>query len=385
MKKICVVTGSRAEYGLLKWLMKDIESDGQLQLQTIVTGSHLSSAYGSTYKEIESDGFKIDKKIKILDGADDEIDTARSLGNAITYHAKAINDLRPDLLLVLGDRYEIFGAVSSALICRIPVIHVHGGETTEGAYDEAIRHSITKMSHLHFVATDDYRKRVIQLGEHPDRVYKVGGLGLDSINNLKLLNRQDLEKKLKLSFAKKNLLVTFHPVTLDIGAAKHQTLELLKALNALKDTNIIFTMPNADTDGIKIYEILKNYEKENNNMKVFKSLGQQKYFSCIANVDGVVGNSSSGIIEVPSFKKGTINIGDRQKGRTQASSIINCEPNSESILSSINYLYSSKFKEIVKNTTNPYGKGGASKKIISIIKTIPLDGIIKKTFYNLDN
>lgn len=385
MKKICVVTGSRAEYGLLKWLMKDIESDEQLVLQTIVTGSHLSSAHGSTYKEIESDGFKIDKKIKILDGTDDEIDTARSLGNAITYHAKAINNLRPDLLLVLGDRYEIFGAVSSALICRIPVIHVHGGETTEGAYDEALRHSITKMSHIHFVATDDYRKRVIQLGEHPDRVYTVGGLGLDSIDNLKLLNRQDLEQELGLSFAKKNLLVTFHPVTLDIGASKHQTLELLKALNALKDTNIIFTMPNADTDGIKIYEILKNYEKENNNMKVFKSLGQQKYFSCIANVDGVVGNSSSGIIEVPSFKKGTINIGDRQKGRTQASSIINCEPNSESILSSINYLYSSKFKEIVKNTTNPYGKGGASKKIISIIKTIPLDGIIKKTFYNLDN
>ena len=248
-RKICVITGTRADYGLLRWVMQGIKDDADLTLQIIATGMHLSPEFGLTYREIEQDGFSIDRKVEMLTSSDTAAGIAKSMGLGLIGFADALNDLKPDLIVVLGDRFEIFAAVSAALVARIPAAHLHGGETTEGAFDESLRHSITKMSHLHFVAAEDYRQRVIQLGEQPERVFLVGGLGVDNIKRMTLLDRQELEASLGLELAQKNLLVTFHPVTLETATATDQMAELLLALAELKDTQLIFTMPNADTDG----------------------------------------------------------------------------------------------------------------------------------------
>ena len=297
--------------------------------------------------------------------------------------ADALYELRPDRIIVLGDRIEIFSAVSAALVARIPVAHIHGGEATEGLIDESIRHSITKMSHLHFVAAEEYRQRVIQLGEQPNRVFLVGGPGIDSINRLNLLNRVELEDSINFKLGLKNLLITFHPVTLDIITPEKQLEELLRALADLKDTHLIFTMPNADTDGRELIKLIQNFVAQHPNARAYTSLGQLRYLSCLAQVDGVVGNSSSGLTEAPSFKKGTINIGDRQRGRLQAGSVINCKPESASINNALNQLYSSEFQAGLQEVVNPYGEGGASELIVSIIKTISLDGILKKRFHDI--
>jgi len=383
MRKICVITGTRAEYGLLRWVMQGIKEDHDLTLQIIATGMHLSPEFGLTYQAIEQDGFQIDRKIEMLLSSDTPVGIAKSMGLGLIGFADALHELQPDLIVVLGDRFEIFAAVSATLVARIPVAHLHGGETTEGAFDEALRHSITKMSHLHFVAAEAYRQRVIQLGEQPDRVFLVGGLGIDNIKRLQLLDRTALEASLDLKLGPKNLLITFHPVTLETATAEKQMGKLLEALAALKDTLLIFTLPNADTDGRALINMVEKFVALHTNARAYASLGQLRYLSCIAQVDGVVGNSSSGLAEVPSFKKATINIGDRQRGRLQAESVINCEPTRESITAALAQLYSVDFQRSLHQVTNPYGEGGASEKVVSTLKNTVIAGIVKKAFYDL--
>ena len=383
MRKICVVTGTRAEYGLLYWLMKEIDADKYLELKIIATGMHLSEEFGNTYQQIEKDGFTIDEKVDISLTSDTELSISKSMGLGMIGFSDVFNVLQPDLIVVLGDRFEIFSAVSAAMIMRIPVAHLHGGEVTEGAFDESIRHSITKMSHLHFTATNEYRNRVIQLGEQPGMVFNVGGLGIDNINKLKLLNKDDFEKAIDFYLEEKNILVTFHPVTLETSTSKSQFQELLDAISELKNTKIIFTKANSDTDGRVINSMIENYVVKHDNTIVFTSMGQLNYLSALQFMDAVVGNSSSGLLEVPSFKVGTIDIGDRQKGRIKADSIISCMPNKNSINNAFKKLYSKQFQRIVEKVENPYGRGGASKRIAKIIKDVRLNKIVKKSFYNL--
>ncbi|MGJ0318155.1 UDP-N-acetylglucosamine 2-epimerase [Aliarcobacter cryaerophilus] len=383
MKKICVVTGTRAEYGLLYWLLKEIEADKDLELQLIATGMHLSPEFGLTYQTIEKE-FKINKKIEMLLSSDTSVGISKSMGLAQISFAESYDELKPDIVIVLGDRYEIFSATSAAMIAKIPIAHLHGGEKTEGAFDESIRHSITKMSHLHFTATNEYKNRVIQLGEHPSRVFNVGGMGIENIKRLKLLSKDEFEKSIEFKLNSKNILVTFHPVTLENSTAKEQFQQLLDAIDELEDTNIIFTKANSDTDGRVINTMIDEYGTKNSHKSiVFTSLGQLRYLSALQYVDAVVGNSSSGLAEAPSFKIGTINIGDRQKGRIKASSVIDCEPNKDSILKSFEKLYSKEFQETLKTTINPYGDGYASKKIVEILKSVDLKNILKKSFYDL--
>ena len=382
-RKICIITGTRAEYGLLYWLLKEIEADKELQLQVIVTGMHLSPEFGLTYKEIEKE-FKINKKIEMLLSSDTSVGITKSMGLAQISFAESYDELKPDAVVVLGDRYEIFSATSAAMIARIPIAHIHGGEKTEGAFDESIRHSITKMSHLHFAATEEYKNRVIQLGENPSRVFNVGGMGIENIKRLELLNKKEFEKSIEFKLNIKNILVTFHPVTLENSTAQEQFKELLDAIDELEDTNIIFTKANSDTDGRVINQMIDEYVTKNSHKSiVFTSLGQLRYLSALQYVDAMVGNSSSGLGEAPSFKIGTINIGDRQKGRIKASSVIDCEPNKDSILKSFEKLYSKEFQETLKTTINPYGNGCASKKIVEILKSVDLKNILKKSFYDL--
>ena len=382
-RRVCIVTGSRAEYGLLYWLIKEVKADKDLKLQLIVTGMHLSSEFGSTYKEIEKD-FKIDKKIDMQLSFDTSVGISRSMGIAQTSIAEAYNELKPDIVVVLGDRYEIFSAASAAMIAKIPIAHIHGGEITEGSWDDCIRHCISKMSHLHFTATEEYKNRVIQLGEHPNRVFNVGGVGIENIKRLKLLSKNELENLINFKLNKRNLLITFHPVTLDNNTSQEQFQELLDAINKLDDTNIIFTKTNSDLNGKVINKMIDGYTSGNPKKSIgFTSLGQLRYLSTLQYVDAVVGNSSSGLLEAPSFKIGTINIGDRQKGRIKAPSVINCEPKKNSILVALTELYSKKFLKILKTSINPYGDGHSSQKIIKKIKKVDLNTILKKSFYNL--
>lgn len=382
MRKICVVTGTRAEYGLLYYLIRAIEADPVLELQIIATGMHLSPEFGLTYKEIEKD-FTITKKIEMLLSSDTSVGISKSMGLAQISFAESFEELKPDLVVVLGDRYEIFSAASAAMIARIPIAHLHGGETTEGVFDESIRHSITKMAHLHFTAAEVYRDRVIQLGEHPSRIFNVGGMGIDAIKRTTLLEKSELEKSINFTFGTKNLLVTFHPVTLENHTATEQFQTLLDTLDTLEDTHIIFTKANSDTDGRAINAMIDTYVAHNNSHTIaFASMGQLRYLSALQFVDAVVGNSSSGLLEAPSFKIGTINIGDRQKGRLKASSVLDSTPDQHEIYKSILRLYSSDFQDQLKNTVNPYGEGGAVEKIVDVLKSASLDDLLKKSFYD---
>ena len=381
-RKICVVTGTRADYGCLRWLMEGVRNTPGLELQIIATGMHLSPEFGLTYREIEQDGFTIDSKIEMLLSSDTPSALAKSMGLGLIGFGDALQRLRPDLLLVLGDRFEIFSAAAAATVARIPIAHVHGGETTEGAFDEAMRHSITKMSHLHFVAAEEYRRRVIQLGEDPGRVFLVGGLGVDKIKKLELLGREALEAALGFKLGDKNLLITFHPVTLENSTSAEQMKELLCALDAIEDTQLIFTMPNADTGGRIMITMIEQFVANRPSARAYTSLGDLRYLSCIRHVDGVVGNSSSGLTEVPSFGKGTVNIGDRQRGRLKAASVIDCKPDREAIGAALHQLFSPTFRAALKAAQNPYGEGGASEKIVRLLKDYPLERILKKTFHD---
>tara|TARA_B100001057_G_scaffold457336_1_gene505541 strand:+ start:2860 stop:4023 length:1164 start_codon:yes stop_codon:yes gene_type:complete len=383
-RKICVVTGTRAEYGLLYWIMKEIQADKALDLQLIATGMHLSPEFGLTYKEIEKD-FIINKKIEIILSSDTPVGITKSMGLAQISFADAYQDLKPDIILVLGDRYEIFSAVSAAMIAKIPIAHLSGGEKTEGAFDEAIRHSITKMSQLHFTATEEYKNRVIQLGENPNKVFNVGGMGVENIKKLKLYNKKEFEQSIGLKLNKKNILITFHPVTLEERTSKKQFQEILSVVDSLKDTNIIFTKANSDTDGRIINQMIDDYVAKNDHKsRGFNSLGQLRYLSALKHVDAIVGNSSSGLSETPSFKIGAINIGDRQKGRIKASNVIDCLPNQESIKNAFETLYSKEFQLSLKSCENPFGKGNSSKIVVEVLKKEKLKNIIKKTFFDLE-
>ena len=382
-RKICVITGTRAEYGLLYWLMKEINVDNALVLQVVVTGMHLSKEFGNTYQQIEKDGFTIDKKVDISLTSDTELAISKSMGLGVIGFADVFIKLQPDLIVVLGDRFEIFSAVSAALIAKIPVAHLHGGEVTEGVIDESIRHSITKMSHLHFAATDEYRNRIIQLGEQPDKVFHVGGLGIDNINKLKLLSKADFENTINFELGEKNILITFHPVTLEKSTSGMQFQALLDSISELKNTKIIFTKANADTDGRVINTMIDDYVAKHDNTIVFTSMGQLNYLSALQFMDAVVGNSSSGLIEAPSFKIGTIDIGDRQKGRIKTDSVISCLPKKRNIDSAFNKMYSEEFQNTLDQVENAYGKGGASKEIVNIIKSVNLHNIIKKPFHDI--
>jgi GDP/UDP-N,N'-diacetylbacillosamine 2-epimerase (hydrolysing) len=382
-RKICVITGSRAEYGLLRWVMQGIKDEPSLTLQIIATGMHLSPQFGNTYQEIEGDGFVIDRKVQMLTGSDTPVGIAKSMGNGMIGFADALNELKPDLLIVLGDRFEIFSAVSAALVARIPVAHIHGGELTEGSLDDAFRHSITKMSHLHFVAADEYRNRVIQLGESPDRVFNVGGLGVDNIARTKLISRDELERDLQFKFQERNLLVTFHPVTLEPDSGVGQLTELLDALDTFPEIGLIFTDSNADIGGQLMNGLIEEYTNSHANAVSYASLGAVRYLSTLACVDGVIGNSSSGLLEAPSFMVGTVNIGDRQRGRLQARSVISCDPNQREIQIAIRKLLSKDFRNKLQNVVSPYGGPGARKSIVDCLKKTELLGLEVKTFFDV--
>lgn len=380
-RKICVVSGTRAEYGLLYPLIKKINEDENLLLQLVVTGTHTDKRFGETYKQIE---FQIDKKIDLnLQSSQESI--AISMGIAQIKFAKYLKKSQPDLLLVLGDRFEIFAIVATAVTMNIPIAHIHGGELTYGAIDDAFRHSITKMSHLHFTSTQEYKNRVIQLGENPQYVHNVGSLGVENIKSLHLLSKNEIEEKLNLQFRKKNILVTYHPETISNKNPIEQIKELLEATKAYPDILFIFTKANADFGGIQINQIIEDYVTQNENMVLYDSLGQINYFSVLKIVDCVLGNSSSGIIEVPSFKIPTINIGHRQKGRTQCESIINTKCNSHSIMKAINTSYSKKFRKKLHAIKNPYEKKATSEKIVKTLKKVNLDTLLMKTFYDISS
>ncbi len=383
-KKVCVVTGTRAEYGLLCRLMKMVKEDPTLELQTIATNMHLSSKYGNTYREIEADGFNIDKKIDILKFDNSSLGIAQTTGLGVIEFSKALNELAPDLILILGDRYEIFAVCAAALFLKIPIAHLHGGELTEGAIDDSIRHSITKMSHLHFTSTEEYRQRVIQLGESPDRVFNVGAIGIDNIKHLDLLTKDDFEKSIDLKIGNPTFLVTYHPATLDKINSEEAIKILLLALDKFSDAKILFTKPNSDSDSDVISQMIDKYALERNDRcKVFISLGYLRYLSALKYVNVVIGNSSSGIIEVPSFGIPSVNIGNRQKGRIAADSVINCNVNVKEISESICKALFFHNEETFKNGKNPYEKDDTAAAVFEIIRDFNLSEINSKKFYDI--
>ena len=381
-RKICVVTGTRADYGLLQPIMQAIKEDQVLELQLVVTGMHLSPEFGLTYKTIEDDDFEISEKIEILLSSDTSIGVAKAIGLATISFSETLDRLKPDFIMVLGDRFELLAVAQVALVSRIPIVHLAGGDVTEGAFDEAIRHSITKMSQLHFVTNKESEKRVHQLGEDPENIHLVGNPGLDHLNSLKLMEKNELEKSLRYSFKSQNILVTFHSVTLDNAPAVNSFSALLEALDSLgEDIGIIFTRPNEDTEGRQLIKMLDEYVEDRSNCIAYTSLGQLRYLSTVALVDVVVGNSSSGILEVPSLKTATVNIGDRQKGRLRADSIIDCEPITENIKESIQQA----FKLDCSTVVNPYGDGNTTERVLKVLREINHpERLIKKHFYDID-
>lgn len=383
MRKICVITGTRAEFGLLSPLITFIAKDEELQLQLIATGMHLSPEFGYTLDEIIAAGFVVDKKVECLLSSDTSVGVSKTIALSISGFADAFEALQPDLVVVLGDRTEILGAVIAAGMANLPIAHLHGGETTEGAYDEAIRHSITKFSHLHFTSTEAYRKRVIQLGEQPETVFNVGAIGLDAVKKLKLLNREEFEKSIGFKLKKRNVLITYHPVTLEKEAPIETFENILTTLDELTDTLLIFTHANSDKNGRVINKMITEYVDTYKDKAIaFKSLGQLRYLSALQFVDFVIGNSSSGILEVPAFHIPTINIGDRQKGRICCESVINSNNTLEDIRKSITFALDKGFKERIQQQENLYGTGDAAEKILKVIKEHPYIEL-KKSFYDI--
>lgn len=369
MRKIAVFTGTRAEYGLLYWLLKDIDADEYLELQLIVSGMHLSTEFNQTVRFIEQDGFAIAEKVEMLLSSDSAVGIAKSMGLGTIGYADALTRLQPDVLVVLGDRFEALAIAQTALVMKIPMLHIHGGEKTEGAYDDAIRHAITKFSYFHATSTDVHRNRVIQLGEDPQRVWNVGAIGLDHIARSEMMSRDVLAKSLEFDLGDNFFVVTYHPVTLAEESPKEAFSALLDALDSFPNHKVILTYPNADDGGRQIMDMLKEYGAENRaRVLTIASLGQQRYLSAVKHCRAVIGNSSSGIIEVPSFHRPTVNIGVRQKGREAAQSVIHCEPNTQSIREGIDKAVSPVFQRFVTTVENPYGQGNASRQIVDVLK-----------------
>lgn len=382
INKVAVFTGTRAEYGLLYWLLRDIKTDQQLQLQLLVSGMHLSPEFGETYHQIEKDGFEIDEKIEILLSSDTAVGTAKSMGLAVLGFADALARLKPQVLVILGDRFEALAVAQTAMIMRIPVIHLHGGEITEGAYDDAIRHAITKLSYLHGTSTEEYRQRVIQLGESPERVRNIGAIGLDHLKRAKFLSVNELADSLDFDLKKPYFLVTYHPVTLGAEAPEESFQALLDALDKYPDYQVVLTYPNADDGGRRIIPMLEKYAAANvTRVLAIPSLGQVRYLSAVKHAAAVIGNSSSGIIEVPAFHVPTVNIGLRQKGRLAASSVVHCSATVSEIDSAIQRVLSAEFTKTIQNVVNPYGQGDSSKQVIEMIKSLTFNQC--KTFYNV--
>ncbi|MEZ8239354.1 UDP-N-acetylglucosamine 2-epimerase [Vibrio splendidus] len=385
MRKICVVTATRAEYGLLKCLLEDIQSDSALELQLISTGSHLSPEFGLTNQQILDDGFVVNKTVEILLSSDTPVGVSKSMGLAQISFSEAFDELKPDIVVVLGDRYELIPIVSSANIARIPVAHLSGGELTEGAIDELIRHAITKLSQLHFTAMDEYSTRVIQMGEQPERVFTVGEVGLDNLLRMQLMSKDEFENSISCKLKERNLLFTYHPeTTQDIAEVERDFREILSALDTLEHTLVIFTKANADVGGRLINKMIDEYVAENPEKAIeFTSLGQLRYLSALQYMDAVVGNSSSGIVEAPSFKLATINIGNRQKGRVRANSTIDVSVNKADLTSALAEVYAPEFMASLKHIVNPYGRGNSSEKVVQTLKTVELSSLKTKQFYDV--
>jgi UDP-N-acetylglucosamine 2-epimerase (non-hydrolysing)/GDP/UDP-N,N'-diacetylbacillosamine 2-epimerase (hydrolysing) len=386
-RKICVVTTSRADYGLLYWLMKEIQDDSDLKLQIIAAGMHLEPKFGLTYKIIEKNGLRINAKVNMSMTDDTEIGVAKSIGIGCEIFANAFSKLKPDIIVLLGDRFELISAAISALIAKIPIAHIHGGETSQGAIDEAIRHSITKMSAIHFACTEVYKKRIIQLGENPRFVFNYGAPGLDNIKKLKLLCKNDLQKELDFEFNGEIAIITYHPVTLEKDDSRNQIVIILNVLKSF-EFKAIFTMANADIGGSKINEEIQKFCKKNpKKYKFFSNLGQVNYLSCLKNFDLMIGNSSSGIVESISFKIPVVNIGDRQKGRIKAENVIDVKCSKTEIKKAIQLALSKYFKDKIKNINNPYDKyndGKVSYRIKEKLKRIRInENLIKKKFYDI--
>ncbi|MFD2705619.1 UDP-N-acetylglucosamine 2-epimerase [Salibacterium lacus] len=381
--KISVVTGTRAEYGLLYGLMKKLQNDDSIEFQLIVTGMHLSPEFGLTYQTIEEDGFTITKKVEILLSSDTPAGISKSIGLGVIGFSDAYEELQPDLIIVLGDRYEILAAVQAALPANIPVAHIHGGELTEGLIDDPIRHSITKMAHLHFVTAERYRQRVIQLGEQPSTVINAGAPGVDNIKQISLMNRNELMESLDLNFQGTLYLVTYHPETLNREQAKIGIENIMHVVEHFSDAAFIFTKSNADTEGRMINETIKGYaDQYPHRVKLYDSLGQLRYLSVIQYVDAVIGNSSSGILEVPYFRKPTIDIGDRQKGRIKPESVISCANDSEAIIRAVKQAGTDEFQKKLHTVQSPYGNGNAANIIFDTIKKADLQKLIPKPFFD---
>jgi UDP-hydrolysing UDP-N-acetyl-D-glucosamine 2-epimerase len=382
MKKIAIITATRAEYGLLKPLIELVHKDPELEIQLLVTGAHLSPYHGSTWQQIGTDGFPIDKKIEILLSSDTPVAVSKAMGLAQVSFAEAFEELKPDVVVILGDRYEMLAVASTALMFNIPIAHLHGGELTYGAIDDSIRHAITKMSSLHFTSAEEYRRRVIQMGEHPDRVFNTGAIGLDNIKNLNLYNRQELESAIGAKLRKYNFIITYHPETRNDKSITHQMDQLLGALTEFDDTLLLFTGANADTHGQEINAIIKGFVSNHpEHALFFDSLGQMRYLSCLKHFDMVIGNSSSGIIEAPSFKIPVVNIGNRQDGRIIADNIINCNTSKDEITKAINKGLSISFKKSIQNLKSPYGDGSTAPAILDALKNCVISKV--KKFHDL--
>lgn len=384
MRKICVYTSSRAEYGLLRGVFQKIKSEPTLQLQVLASGMHLSPEFGMTIQEIRADGFEPDETVEILLSSDTPTAICKSMGLAMIGYGEALQRLKPDMVVLLGDRFETFCMAAAAQVCRVPLAHIHGGETTEGAIDEAFRHSITKMSHLHFASCEAYRQRIIQLGEAPDRVFNVGALGVENIRRTSLMERNDLAESIGFNLEKPYFLVTFHPVTLEKDTSEVQFQSLLNALDAFPKYNVIFTKANADTGGRIINRLIDEYtEKRPERCLAVASLGALRYLSVMKYASAVIGNSSSGIVEAPSFKIPTVNIGDRQKGRIQAASTLNCSPDADAIRQTIGRALSPDFQESLSGISNPYERPDTCSTIVGLLEKTDIIGITKKTFHDV--
>lgn len=382
MRKIALVTTSRADYGIQSRLIRMLQDCPDVEFSLIVSGTHLSKKHGMTINEIERDGITIRAKIDI--GIDTESDIAIITSNAITGFSHSLSKINPEICILLGDRYEMLAAAIACTLNNIPIAHIHGGEATQGAFDEAFRHSITKMSHLHFTSCEPYRRRVIQLGESPDRVFNVGALGVENIHKVKLLSREELSFQLGITFRKTNFLVTFHPETNNKGAAGSQIDELLTALDKFNDSTIIFTHPNADSEGDVVAEHILQFVNTHSNAYMFSSLGAQRYLSLVKVVDAVVGNSSSGIIEVPSLGTATVNVGNREAGRIRAKSVIDCRPDKVSIEEALNIALSNDFQTRLKNIENPYDKPNTANRILEILLQFSFKDLLSKSFYDIN-
>lgn len=387
MKKVCVVTATRAEYGLLKPVIELIHKADTLELQLAVTGAHLSPEFGLTYQEIENDGYDITAKVEMLLSTDTSVGISKSMSLALMGFSDYFENYKPDMVVLLGDRYETLAVAEAALIAKIPIAHIHGGEITEGAYDDAIRHSITKMSHLHFASTEEYKNRIIQMGEQPSNVYNVGALGVENIKKVALWSKEKLEENLKFTFEDSTIMVTYHPVTLDNMSSKIQFQNLLEVIEKCKDIKVIFTKANADTDGRIINRMIDEYvEKNKERCIAFTSLGQVRYLSALQFCRAVVGNSSSGIIEAPSFHIPTVNIGNRQLGRMASKTVIHCGYSVEDIEKAMRKAFSEVFTKELKTYSNPYEGKNTSRMIVEKIEERLDAGIdIKKTFYDIKN